>query len=137
MEFIELPTCARPLLDKFYKSHRSRMRSNGNARWWVARDGEIIAGSNFVPTGEGHWLTGLYVAPDQRNQGLGQGLLNAAQGTLGGPVWLFCEPELRQFYERAGFEDAAALPTDLVQRLERYRASKDLLALVRLTDKAR
>nr|WP_244650933.1 MULTISPECIES: GNAT family N-acetyltransferase [unclassified Pseudomonas] len=122
-------------MDKFYKSHGSRMRTAGNARWWVARDGEIVAGCNLVPMAKGHWLTGLYVAPDQRNQGLGRNLLDDAQGTTGGPMWLFCEPELREFYARAGFDDAATLPAELAQRLERYRASKDLLALVRLAVK--
>jgi GNAT superfamily N-acetyltransferase len=131
VEFIELPPCARPLLDKFYKLQSSRMRSVGNARWWVARSGEIVAGSNFLPVAGGHWLTGLHVAVDQRNKGLGRRLLSAAQTTLGGPVWLFCEPPLRGFYLSLGFEDATTLPAELTQRLQRYRASKNLLALVR------
>ncbi len=131
MEFIELPPCARPLLDKFYKLQNSRMRSVGNARCWVARSGEIVAGSNFLPVAGGHWLTGLHVAVDQRNKGLGRRLLSAAQTTLGGPVWLFCEPPLRGFYLRLGFKDATTLPAELTQRLQRYRASKNLLALVR------
>jgi len=132
VEFIELPTQARPLLDKFYKLQRSRMRSVGNARWWVAKDGEIIAGASFLPISDGHWLTGLHVAIKHRNKGYGQGLFNAAQAALGGPVWLFCAPELRDYYRRAGFDEAVALPSELAQRLERYRASKDLLALVRV-----
>lgn len=131
MEFIELAPCARPLLDKFYKLQNSRMRSVGKARWWVARSGEIVAGSNFLPVAGGHWLTGLHVAVDQRNEGLGRRLLSAAQTTLGGPVWLFCEPPLRGFYLSLGFEDATTLPAELTQRLQRYRASKNLLALVR------
>lgn len=131
MEFIELLPQARPLLDKFYKLQRSRMRSVGNARWWVARDSEIIAGANFMPISGGHWLTGLHVAIAHRNKGYGRGLLNGAQASLGGPVWLFCAPELHDYYRRAGFEEAVTLPSELAQRLERYRASKDLLALVR------
>jgi len=132
MEFSELPSCARPLLDKFYKSQRSPMRSAGNARWWVAREGDIVAAANFMPIAGGYWLTGLHVAVERRNEGCGSSLISKAQEALGGPVWLFCAPELHDFYKRSGFEDATSLPMELAQRLERYRASKHLLALVRL-----
>lgn len=131
MEFIELSACARPLLDKFYKSQRSRMRSVGGGRWWVARDREIVAGSSFVAVDEGYWLSGLHVAIGYRNKGHARRLLDSAQAVLASPVWLFCEPGLREFYRRAGFIDAPSLPAELAQRLTRYQASKDLLAMVR------
>lgn len=133
MEFIELPACARPLLDKFYKSQRSRMRSVGGGRWWVARDREIVAGSSFAAVADGYWLSGLHVAMGYRNKGHARRLLDSAQAVLAGPIWLFCEPGLRDFYLRAGFADAVSLPVELSQRLSRYQASKELLAMVRTT----
>ena len=45
------------------------------------------------------------------------------------PVWLFCHPELRSFYQRLGFEDCQSLPTELAVRLTRYQRNKSLVSL--------
>ena len=43
----------RPLLNKFYRQHRSSMRAAFEGQLWVARSSEIIAGMSLSPTAEG------------------------------------------------------------------------------------
>ena len=125
----QLPTESRPLLKKFYRAHRSHMRVPANARGWVAEYSGIVAGLCLTPVEHGHWLTGLLVAPKQRNQGLAQRLVKRALAGCDGPVWLFCEPKLSGFYMQLGFHESARLPESLACRLQRYNRNKTLLAL--------
>lgn len=74
-------------------------------------------------------MTGLLVAPKQRNQGLAQRLVKRALASCDGPVWLFCEPKLSGFYMQLGFHESARLPESLACRLQRYNRNKTLLAL--------
>ena len=126
-----LPTPLQPLVDKFYRSHRSPMRANRNDRVWVAQRAEIVAALCLRPTLSGHWLTGLLVAPAQRRQGVARQLIEQALAEADGPVWLFCHPELGDFYRRLGFTPCGELPAPLSERLARYQRSKALIALYR------
>lgn len=119
----------RPLLNKFYKSHGSAMRTQEGSQAWVARAGAIVAGLNLTPVADGHWLTGLLVAPAWRGKGLARLLIDQACGA--GMTWLFCHPDLQGFYERLGFEVNEDLPPALAERLARYRRGKPLLAMRR------
>ena len=125
----QLPTESRPLLKKFYRAQRSHMRMPANARGWVAEHSGIVAGLFLTPVEHGHWLTGLLVAPKQRNQGLAQRLVKRALAGCDGPVWLFCEPKLSGFYMQLGFHESARLPESLACRLQRYNRNKTFLAL--------
>jgi GNAT superfamily N-acetyltransferase len=126
-----LPTQLKPLVDKFYRTHRSPMRAGREDRVWVAQHQEIVAALCLRPIAPGHWLTGLFVAPGQRRQGLARRLIEHAVAQAGGPVWLFCQPGLGDFYRRQGFMPCASLPEALVERLARYQRSKALIALHR------
>ena len=120
-----------PLLDKFYRAQRSAMRIGRAERVWVARsDGDVIAGVCLTPLAQGYWLTGLLVAPAQRNAGLAAALLRQVRSQLQGPIWLFCHPDLQGFYERSGYGPCEELPEALADRLMRYRQHKALLAMV-------
>lgn len=121
----------RRLLDHFYRQHGSRMRSTSDGELWVARANCIIAGLNLTPVGGGYWLTGLFVDPQQRSQGVAGRLVEAALAQAVGPTWLFCHPDLVPFYQRLGFDTATALPEALAARLQRYQRSKPLVALQR------
>ncbi len=125
----QLPAESTPLLKKFYRAHRSHMRVPAAARCWVAGYSEIVAGLCLTSVEHGHWLTGLLVAPGQRNQGLGRRLVKHALARCEGPVWLFCEPKLAGFYLPLGFHEGAVLPESLACRLQRYNRTKTLLAL--------
>ncbi|TDV70263.1 GNAT family N-acetyltransferase [Pseudomonas sp. LP_7_YM] len=131
MQFQLLPALQRPLLAKFYKAQRSGMRARGEAQMWVAKDKDIVAALCMTPVTDGRWLSGLFVAPDRRGQGIARALIEAALGANEGSVWLFCDPHLLVFYQRAGFIEADDLPEELRARLTRYRQTKALLALVR------
>lgn len=120
---------SRPLLDKFYRQHKSAMRLPAEAQGWVAREGEIIAGLCLTPLSQGQWLTGLLVTPGWRGRGVAQGLIEAS--IAAGPVWLFCNPQLRGFYERVEFEVTGELPAALAERLKRYQQTKQLIAMAR------
>lgn len=130
MQICVLPEISRPLLDKFYRSHRSPMRGNTESQAWVAKDSQIVAALCLTPVQGGQWLTGLFVAPDRRRQGIAASLITAA-AQAGGKVWLFCHPELTGFYARLGFAGTEDLPEALAGRLARYGRTKSLIALCR------
>lgn len=131
MQFEPLPPLQRPLLAKFYKTHRAGMRARGEAQMWVAKEQEIVAGMCLTQVAGGQWLSGLFVAPDQRGRGVAGRLIEAALSRVEGSVWLFCDPDLLVFYQRSGFVEALDLPRELADRLARYRQTKALLAMVR------
>lgn len=107
------------------------MRAAGDAELWVARGPGIIAGLSLSPVGDGFWLSGLFVDPQRRSQGVAGRLVEAALAQAGGPTWLFCHPDLAPFYQRLGFDIAQQLPQALAGRLQRYQRSKRLVALQR------
>lgn len=107
------------------------MRAASDAQLWVARAPSIIAGLSLSPVGDGYWLTGLFVDPQQRNKGMAGRLIEAALEQANGPTWLFCHPDLVPFYQRLGFHMAGQLPESLASRLLRYQRSKRLVALER------
>ncbi|WP_166359863.1 GNAT family N-acetyltransferase [Pseudomonas akapageensis] len=129
LQYSLLPEPLRPLLDKFYRAHRSPMRAVAEAQIWVARHTDILAGLCLRPVSEGFWLTGLLVDPAARGQGLARGLIEHVQEQCASAIWLFCHPDLAQFYERLGFTAAANLPAQLCERLVRYQRNKAMLAL--------
>lgn len=128
--FRRLPLQLRPLVDKFYRDHRSPMRSQAGDELWVAENAsEIVATLSLRPVAGGQWLTGLFVAPALRRQGVAAALLSHSLALHPEPVWLFCHPELHTFYQRLGFEDCPSLPTELAVRLTRYQRNKSLVSL--------
>ncbi|MGE8467822.1 MAG: GNAT family N-acetyltransferase [Pseudomonas putida] len=107
------------------------MRSASDGELWVARACGIIAGLSVAAVGDGYWLTGLFVDPQRRGQGVAGRLVDAALAQVTGPTWLFCHPDLVPFYQRLGFDTAVTLPEPLAARLQRYQRSKRLVALAR------
>lgn len=130
--FSVLPESLLPLAGKFYRSHRSPMRTAKGATVWVAKQQEIIGALSLTAVADGHWLTGLFVAPQWRGQAVAGRLLGQALKTQVGTVWLFCHPELAGFYGRAGFVPCEDLPAPLADRLQRYGRTKPLIAMARL-----
>jgi GNAT superfamily N-acetyltransferase len=121
----------RRLLEHFYKQQGSRMRAANDGESWVARSDGIVAGLCLSAVADGHWLTGLFVAPQHRKRGVAAQLVEAALAGRSGPTWLFCHPDLTAYYQRLGFSTTAQLPEALASRLQRYQRSKSLLAMVR------
>lgn len=132
MHYRALPDPLKPLADKFYRAQRSAMRVSTVEQVWVAEHSEIVAALCLRTIDGGHWLTSLLVAPPLRRQGLARQLVEHALNDCTAPVWLFCRPELSDFYQRLGFTPCTRLPAVLAERLQRYQRSKNLLALVRL-----
>lgn len=119
-----------PLMNKFYRAHQSSMKASKDAQLWVAREQEIVAALCLRSAANGYWLTGLFVAPDVRGRGIARSLVDAAvSSTEGAPVWLFCDPELQDFYEGIGFGMADDLPQVLFERLIRYQRNKAMIAM--------
>ena len=118
-----------PLMNKFYRAHQSSMKAFKDAQLWVARQEDIIAGLCLRPMANGHWLTGLFVAPALRGQGVAGELVRHAVKACEGPVWLFCDPELQGFYEKLGFSLDVELPHALHERLVRYQRNKAMIAM--------
>ncbi|MCP2069279.1 UNVERIFIED_ORG: GNAT superfamily N-acetyltransferase [Pseudomonas reinekei] len=67
-----------PLMNKFYRAHQSSMKAVRDAQLWVARRDGIVAALCLRPVSGGHWLTGLFVDPQCREQGIAAGLIAAA-----------------------------------------------------------
>lgn len=118
-----------PLLNKFYRHHDSSMKAMKGARLWVARDTDIVAGLNLSPVVGGQWLTGLFVAPAYRGQGLASRLIKTSAATVEGTLWLLCHPDLEGFYQRLGFTQDTLLPQALGERLVRYKRNKPMIAM--------
>ena len=128
--FRRLPLQLRPLVDKFYRDHRSPMRSQAGDELWVTESAsEIVAALSLRPVAGGQWLTGLFVAPALRRQGLAATLLDHSLATHPEAVWLFCRPDLRGFYQCQGFVTGQPLPAELAERLARYQRNKALVSL--------
>ncbi|MNQ50764.1 Acetyltransferase (GNAT) family protein [compost metagenome] len=127
-----------PLMNKFYRTHQSSMKAVRDAQLWVGKRDEIIAGLCLRPIADGFWLTGLFVDPGCRGQGIAGALMAEALQPISAPVWLFCHPDLREFYERNGFAAGPQLPYALAERLLRYSRSKPMIAMGRglVTDAA-
>lgn len=118
-----------PLMNKFYRAHQSPMKAVRDAQLWVARRGEIVAALCLRPVAGGFWLTGLFVDPACREQGIAAALIAEAVKGLDNPVWLYCHPDLRGFYERRGFNFDPQMPYAMVERLARYARSKPMIAM--------
>ena len=117
------------LMNKFYRAHQSSMKAVRDAQLWVARQEEIVAGLCLRPIAHGHWLTGLFVAPGLRGQGIAGALVSQSVAACDGPVWLFCDPQLQGFYEKLGFSLDVELPHALHERLVRYQRNKAMIAM--------
>lgn len=118
-----------PLLNKFYRSHNSSMKALKGGQLWVARNSEIVAGLCLSPVVGGQWLTGLFVDPALRRQGLATRLIAQAIAPVEGSVWLLCHPDLEGFYAAQGFSQQTVLPQSLAERLVRYKRNKPMTAM--------
>jgi GNAT superfamily N-acetyltransferase len=118
-----------PLLNKFYRQHNSPMKALKGGRLWVARDREIVAGLCLTPVVGGQWLTGVFVDPAYRGQGLAARLILQAAADGEGSVWLLCHPDLEGVYGRMGFTQDTVLPQSLSERLVRYKRNKPMIAM--------
>jgi GNAT superfamily N-acetyltransferase len=118
-----------PLLNKFYRQHNSPMKALKGGRLWVARDREIVAGLCLTPVVGGQWLTGVFVDPAYRGQGLAARLILQAAADGEGSVWLLCNPDLEGVYGRMGFTQDTVLPQSLSERLVRYKRNKPMIAM--------
>lgn len=123
-----------PLLNKFYRSHDSSMKAMKGGRLWVARDGEIVAGLCLSPVVGGQWLTGVFVDPAYRRQGLAARLILQAVDDVAGTVWLLCHPDLEGVYQRMGFTQDTRLPQSLSERWVRYKRNKPMIAMGLITN---
>jgi len=129
LHYIRLDEPLWPLMNKFYRAHQSSMKAVRDAQLWVARREDIVAALCLRPVSGGHWLTGLFVDPAYRAQGIAARLIAKAVKDLDEPVWLFCHPDLRGFYERRGFSFDPELPYAMAERLSRYARSKPMIAM--------
>ena len=93
------------------------MKALKGGQLWVARDGEIVAGLCLTPVVGGQWLTGVFVDPAYRGQGLAATLILEAVASVEGTVWLLCHPDLEGLYQRMGFTQDTVLPQSLSERL--------------------
>ncbi|AZF17536.1 acetyltransferase, GNAT family [Pseudomonas sp. R3-18-08] len=118
-----------PLLNKFYRSHNSSMKALKDGQLWVARDTQIVAGLCLTPVVGGQWLTGVFVDPAYRGQGLAARLIQQAVAGVDGTVWLLCHPDLETLYQRMGFSQDTVLPQSLSERLVRYKRNKPMIAM--------
>ncbi len=121
----------RHLADRFYRAHGSRMKTRAEHIIWTLNTDRMLAALCLQAVAQGHWLTSLFVDPGYRRAGLASTLLDAACTSVEGPVWLFCQPQLEPLYRQQGFTRSTCLPESLAGKLQRYRRSKDLMAMTR------
>ena len=119
-----------PLLNKFYKTHHTKLRANKHSQAWVLMANEQwLAVLNLAPCSAGAFLGGVFVPPTLRGKGFSRELISRVQTQAEQPLWLFCAPELSALYQRCGFLPCQDLPADLQERLTRYQQHKSLIAM--------
>ncbi|PHN19750.1 GNAT family N-acetyltransferase [Pseudomonas sp. ICMP 460] len=118
-----------PLLNKFYRSHDSSMKAMKGGRLWVARDSQIVAGLCLSPVVGGQWLTGVFVDPAYRGQGVAARMITQAAASVDGTLWLLCHPDPEGLYQRMGFTQDTLLPQSLSERWARYKRNKPMIAM--------
>lgn len=111
-----------PIAYKFYQQFNKAMKPRKSDRVWCAYQGlEVIGAVRCRHIGAYPLLTGLLVAPNARNQGVGLALCLALRNEVTEPVYLFCQPELAPFYARAGFCQPSTLPAEINHKLGRLK----------------
>ena len=94
-----------------------------NVRWQnfqvaVEDDGRIAGVGQLRPHKDGSLeLASLAVLPACQHRGIGSRLMQALMAERRPPIYLFCEQELAEFYDRFGFKpvDAKSLPAPLAR----------------------
>lgn len=105
------------------------MKVRSHHQVWALKGEEIEACLCIQPVEGGYWLTNLLVASQLRSQGRATALLAFVRAQVEGPIWLFCNPALMNFYRSVGYIECVTLPESLADRLNRYRRTKHLTAL--------
>ena len=116
-------------LKHFLKQHRLKQTAD---RLYIAKKLEKIIGIAKVQEHEKQaWLHGVYIAPAQRQQGFGSGLILTICHQVNMPCYGFIQPERQTFYQQLGFQPAtpAQLNPALRLRFEQYQKSKPHLAV--------
>ncbi len=130
----QLPPIAFPLASKFYKLHK-KGKVSGSDIVWVSRDsGHIIAAARLsLVLPHYRLLTGVFVAPEYRKQGVARDLL---QSTCDEPqfIYTFSLQHLQPFYQQLNFELIALdnLPCELAQMFIAYlKQGRKIVAMIR------
>ena len=104
-----------------------------NLRWpnfIVAEDeGRIIGVGQMRPHSDGsHELASLVVEQAQRGNGVGSALMRALMADQPAPIYLFCENEIEEYYQRFGFHrvERNTLPRPLARMFTAGRIVKGL-----------
>ena len=90
---------------------------------WLAafdEDGEVAGVARITEIGGARTIDDVWVRPDARKRGIASALLDHAET----PVWLICDEDMIDYYERRGFAlvDAGELPVALA---DMYRARNE------------
>jgi GNAT superfamily N-acetyltransferase len=90
--------------------------------WLAAFDegGEVTGVARITERGGARTIDDVWVRPDARRRGIASALLDHA----GTPVWLICDEDMIDYYERRGFAlvDAGEFPAPLA---DLYRARNE------------
>ena len=135
IEYQQLPTIKLPLANKFYRAVNARGKASGGDIVWVAREranNVIIAVARLAPIKGFQLLTGVYVAPNYRHQGIASQLINKLIVPNQG-CYSFVLTHLADFYINLGFEMVTnqQLPCELAQRFNAYQhQGRDIIAMI-------
>ncbi|WP_036759276.1 GNAT family N-acetyltransferase [Photobacterium halotolerans] len=115
-----------PLVNRLYKAYYPAGKAKKDEIIWIGETATSIkAAVRFQQYDDFQLMTGMLVAPQLRQQGLGLALLNACHSQLmTKPCYCFAFSHLEPLYLKAQFSVIAddALPLSLAHRIERYRS---------------
>ncbi len=116
-----------PLITRLYKAHYPAGKAKSNELTIVGYlEQQLTTVVRFRPIEQYQLLTGMLVAPEWRQLGLGHQLLEHCQNTVCNELtYCFAYPHLESFYQHHGFMTIAPdeLPNSLKQLYARYTGS--------------
>lgn len=123
-----------PLVKPFYKAHYPSGRPSKSETIVVAYvENTLVASVRFKPIAPYWLMTGMLVAPQYRQLGIGHKLLQYCQQFLmNDGYYCFAYQHLEGFYQQHNFKTLGAeqLPAILATRIENYQAKgKSLIAM--------
>ena len=139
LQFETLDPIKIPLIKRFYKQHYPGAKPKSDELIIVAyKEAEMVALVRFRTVGQFRLLTGMAVADNLRNQGIGQQLLAyCVQHILTPQDYCFAYSHLDRFYQQSYFVsiDENELPPDLKMLFQRYtQHGKNLIPMHFLQD---
>lgn len=134
LQFQPLSPIRFPLIARFYKTHYPTSKPKSHDCIWAAENEKGIQGVvRFQRWENSQLLTGMTIATEARQQGIGHRLLEAVASQCQQlPCYCFAYAHLTAFYQKHGFQtcDLDDLPSPILEKWQQIQRSKKAVVLL-------